>query len=146
MAPGPSTVHPRVLQALIAPLTGHKDPYFLGVMDETATLLRQVFQTRNHAVLALPATGGSGMEASLINLLEPGDTVVIGSAGFFASRMIEITRRQRDVETVVVEGEWGAPVDTQALIDAGRKHRPKVLGMVHVETSTGGEQPFDGLG
>ena len=73
--PGPSNLHPRVLQALIAPLTGHKDPYFLAVMEETSSLLRQVFKTTNRAVFALPATGGSGMEASLINLLEPGDTM-----------------------------------------------------------------------
>src|SRR5438128_12394677 len=89
MAPGPSNLHPRVIQALIAPLTGHKDPYFLSVMEQTASLLRQVFKTSNHATFALPATGGSGMEASLINLLEPGDTVVIGQAGFFAHRMVD---------------------------------------------------------
>lgn len=146
MAPGPSNVHPRVLQALSAPLTGHKDPYFLGVMDETVELMRQVFQTRNRAVLALPATGGSGMEASLVNLLEPGDTVVIGSAGFFASRMVEISRRMTGVNIVVVNGEWGNVVPVDELIQAVRRHRPKVLGMVHGETSTGVEQSFDGLG
>src|ERR1700716_3351978 len=104
MAPGPSNLNPRVLQALIAPLTGHKDPYFLAVMEETASLLRQVFRTASRAVFALPATGGSGMEASLINLLEPGDTVVIGSAGFFANRMVDICNRLHDVKTVVVSG------------------------------------------
>src|ERR671928_2030168 len=80
MAPGPSNLHPRVVQALIAPLTGHKDPYLLQLMDETTSLLRQVFETR-HTTLALPASGGSGMEAALINLLPPGDTLVIGEAG-----------------------------------------------------------------
>jgi alanine-glyoxylate transaminase/serine-glyoxylate transaminase/serine-pyruvate transaminase len=145
MAPGPSNLHPRVLQALIAPLTGHKDPYFLGVMEDTAALLRQVFKTNNRAVLALPATGGSGMEASLINLLEPGDTVVIGSAGFFANRMIDIADRLHDVNTVVVNGPWGQPVDNEQLIEAVRTHRPRVLAIVHGETSTGVEQPFDGL-
>jgi alanine-glyoxylate transaminase/serine-glyoxylate transaminase/serine-pyruvate transaminase len=90
MTPGPSNVHPRVLQALIAPLVGHKDPYFLALMEDTAALLRQVFDTSNRATLALPASGGSGMEAALINLLEPGDTVVIASAGFFAHRMVDI--------------------------------------------------------
>src|SRR2546427_345516 len=93
MAPGPSNVHPRVLQALTAPLVGHKDPSFLRAMDETAVLLRNVFQTTNAATFALPASGGSGMEAALINLLEPGDTVVVGDGGFFAHRMVDIAER-----------------------------------------------------
>src|SRR5438094_6497237 len=135
MTPGPSNVHPRVLQALSAPLVGHKDPYYLGVMEETAALLRRVFQTTNGATFALPATGGSGMEAALINLLEPGDTVVIGSAGFFAHRMVDISGRLHAVNVVVVEGAWGAPVDNNQLIDAVRTHRPRVLAIVHGETS-----------
>lgn len=145
MAPGPSNVHPRVLQAMTAPLVGHKDPYYLGVMDETADLLRAVFQTTNAATLALPATGGSGMEAALINLLEPGDTVVVGDGGFFAHRMVDIAQRLHDVKVVVVDGVWGSPVDNDRLVAAVRKHRPRVLAVVHGETSTGVEQPFDGL-
>ena len=90
MAPGPSNLPPSVLQALMRPLLGHKDPEFLTIMDETAALLRTIFQTRNRATFALPATGGSAMEASLINLLQPGDTVVIGVSGFFAERMVGI--------------------------------------------------------
>jgi alanine-glyoxylate transaminase/serine-glyoxylate transaminase/serine-pyruvate transaminase len=145
MAPGPSNVHPRVLQALIAPLVGHKDPYYLDVMDDTAALLRQVFETTNTATFALPATGGSGMEAALINLLEPGDTVVIADAGFFAHRMVDIAQRLPDVNVVVVEAPWGCPVDNERLVEAVRQHRPRVLAVVHGETSTGVEQPFDGL-
>lgn len=146
MAPGPSNLHPRVLQALIAPLIGHKDPYFLAVMEETAGLLRQVFKTQNRATLALPGTGGSGMEAALINLLEPGDTVVIGSAGFFAHRMVDISARLTGVKVVVVEAAWGSPVvDNDELVEALRRHRPRVLAVVHGETSTGVEQPFEGL-
>ena len=146
MAPGPSNLHPRVLQALIAPLTSHKDPYFLSVMEDTADLLRAVFKTDNRATLALPATGGSAMEAALINLLEPGDTVVIGVAGFFARRMVDICRRLPGVNPVVVDAAWGSPIDNAALVDAVRRQRPKVLAVVHGETSTGVEQPFDGLG
>jgi alanine-glyoxylate transaminase/serine-glyoxylate transaminase/serine-pyruvate transaminase len=146
MVPGPSNLHPRVLQALLAPLTGHKDPYFLAAMDETVDLLRQVFATENRCVIALPATGGSGMEASLVNLLEPGDTLVVGSAGFFASRMVEIARRLPDVKTIVVNSKWGAPVDRDELLAAVRRHRPRVLALVHGETSTGVEQPFEQLG
>lgn len=145
MAPGPSNVHPRVLQALIAPLVGHKDPYYLDVMEDTAVLLRRVFQTTNEATFALPATGGSGMEAALINLLEPGDTVVVGDAGFFAHRMVDIAQRLHDVKVVVVEGAWGCPVDNHRLAEAVRQHRPRVLAVVHGETSTGVEQPFDDL-
>jgi alanine-glyoxylate transaminase/serine-glyoxylate transaminase/serine-pyruvate transaminase len=145
MAPGPSNVHPRVLQALIAPLVGHKDPYYLDVMEDTAVLLRQVFQTTNEATFALPATGGSGMEAALVNLLEPGDTVVVGDAGFFAHRMVDIAQRLHDVKIEVIDGAWGCPVDNDRLVEAVRKHRPRVLAVVHGETSTGVEQPFDGL-
>src|SRR5713226_8597415 len=145
MAPGPSNVHPRVLQALSAPLVGHKDPYYLGVMDDTAALLRQVFQTTNEGTFALPATGGSGMEAALINLLEPGNTVVVGDGGFFAHRMVDIAQRLHDVKVVVVDGTWGCPVDNDRLVEAVRTHRPRVLAVVHGETSTGVEQPYDGL-
>ena len=121
MAPGPSNLHPRVLQALIAPLTGHKDPYFLALMEETADLLRQVFGTRNRAV-AGPARhrrqrhGGRRWSTCSSRATRSSSAC----AGFFASRMTEITRRLHGVRTVVVEGEWGHPVDTQRLIDAVR--------------------------
>ena len=144
MAPGPSNLHPRVIQALIAPLTGHKDPAFLAVMDETAALLRDVFQTRNRATFALPATGGSGMEACLVNLLEPGDTVVFGRAGFFAERWSSIAGRL-NLRTVTVDARWGQPVPLDQLVDAVRSHRPRLVCVVHGETSTGVEQPLDGL-
>jgi alanine-glyoxylate transaminase / serine-glyoxylate transaminase / serine-pyruvate transaminase len=145
MAPGPSNLHPRVIQALIAPLVGHKDPYFLGVLEETADLLRSAFQTRNATTLALPASGGSGMEAALVNVLEPGDTVVIANAGFFAQRMVDICMRQRDVNVVVLPAPWGEPVPMDVLVQAIREHRPRVVAVVHGETSTGVEQPLGGL-
>ncbi len=146
MAPGPSNIHPRVAQALIAPLVGHKDPYFLGLLGETASLLRTVFQTENAATFALPASGGSGMEAALVNALEPGDTVVIAMAGFFAGRMVEICHRFQGVTTIIVEGDWGKPVEHAAMLDAVRQHRPRALAVVHGETSTGVVQPLSGLG
>src|SRR5438067_13117918 len=129
MAPGPSNVHPRVLQALSAPLVGHKDPHYLDVMEDTAALLRQVFQTTNAATFALPATGGSGMEAALVNLLEPGDTVVFGRAGFFADRWVHVGRRL-NAQVVVVDAEWGQPIEQRALVEAVLKHRPRVLAVV----------------
>jgi alanine-glyoxylate transaminase/serine-glyoxylate transaminase/serine-pyruvate transaminase len=145
MAPGPSNIHPRVLQALIEPLVGHKDPSFLGALEDTAALLREVFQTRSRATFALPATGGSGMEAALVNVLEPGETVVVANAGFFAQRMVDICSRLTKVNVVVVPGAWGAPVNRDVLVDAVRQHRPRAVAVVHGETSTGIEQPLEGL-
>ncbi|HEY2596425.1 MAG TPA: aminotransferase class V-fold PLP-dependent enzyme [Chloroflexota bacterium] len=145
MTPGPSNIHPRVIQALIEPLVGHKDPSFLAALEETAALLRDVFQTGNDATFALPASGGSGMEAALVNVLEPGDTVVIANAGFFAQRMVDICARLPEVKVVVVPGAWGSPVDRQLLDDAIRQHQPRAVAVVHGETSTGVEQPLGGL-
>ena len=145
MAPGPSNVHPRVIQALIEPLVGHKDPSFLDALEQTAALLRDVFQTRNRATFALPATGGSGMEAALVNVLEPGDTVVVANAGFFAQRMVDICRRLTGINVVVVPGAWGTPVDRDLLLDAVRQHHPRAVAVVHGETSTGIEQPLESL-
>ncbi len=145
MAPGPSNIHSRVIQALSSPILGHKDPLFLAIMEDTSRLLRTLFQTQNTATFGLPATGGSAMEAALINLLQPGDTVVIGRAGFFAERLVGIARRLQGVETVIVDAPWGEAIDPQQLIHAVVQHRPRVLAMVHGETSTGVEQPLAGL-
>ena len=138
-------MHPRVIQALIAPLVGHKDPYFLDLLERTAELLRMVFQTANVATFALPTTGGGGMEASLVNLLEPGDTLLVGEAGFFAHRMVEIGARLPGVKVVTIQAPWGAALDVDMLVEALRQHRPRVLALVHGETSTGVEQSFRGV-
>jgi alanine-glyoxylate transaminase/serine-glyoxylate transaminase/serine-pyruvate transaminase len=114
-------------------------------MDETAELLRGVFQTGNRATFALPATGGSAMDAALLNLLEPSDTVVIGRSGFFADRMVAIARRLVR-QVITVDSEWGAPIDYETLAHAVREHHPRVLALVHGETSTGVEQPLRDLG
>jgi alanine-glyoxylate transaminase/serine-glyoxylate transaminase/serine-pyruvate transaminase len=114
-------------------------------MEETAALLREVFQTGNRATFALPATGGSGMEGALVNVLEPGDTVVIGNAGFFAQRMVDICTRLAGVKVVVVAGAWGEPVDRDALVEAIEQHQPRAVAVVHGETSTGVLQPLEGL-
>lgn len=145
MAPGPSNIHPRVMQAMSAPLLGHKDPVFLEIMDEVVVLLREVFGTSNAATFALPATGGSGMEAGLVNLLEPGDTVVIGRAGFFADRMVQIAERL-DARAVVVDAPWGQAVDVDEVVRAVRDNGARVAALVHGETSSGVLQPLDGLG
>jgi len=106
--------------------------------------LRLLFRTGNAGTFALPGTGGSGMDAALVNLVEPGDTVLIARAGFFADRMVGIARRLTD-HVVVLDAEWGQIVPLERLMEAVRKHRPRVLAVVHGETSTGVEQPLDGL-
>lgn len=142
MAPGPTNLPPQVVQAMMAPLTGHKDPYYLDVMDDVAALLRYVFQTHNPTTLVVQGTGGAGMEASLVNMVEPGDTVVVGVAGLFGQRIVEIAGRC-GAKVVTVEAEWGRPVDPDDLRRAALQNRPKVIALVHGETSTGVEQPVE---
>lgn len=145
MVPGPSNLHPRVARALAAPIASHKDPAVLAIMDEIVEHLRRVFVTRNRATFVLPASGGSGMDAALLNLVEPGDTVVVGRAGFFAHRMVGIAERL-GARVVVVDAPWGQALDPRALVQAVRQHGARVLATVHGETSTGVEHPLHGLG
>lgn len=145
LAPGPTCLPPAVLQALIAPLTGHKDPVFLGVMDETAQLLRFVYQTRNRASLSLPGTGGAGMEAALSNLIQPGDTAVVCINGLFGERMAEMVSRLGG-RAVAVRAPWGRAVDPDDVRRAMRSAKARVVAAIHGETSTGVEQPMDEIG
>ena len=142
MAPGPTNLPPAVQQALLSPLTGHKDPVYLRVMDQTAEFLRQVFQTRNALTLALPGTGGAGMEAGLVNLLEPGERVVIGVNGLFGERMVEIARRL-GAEVVPIQVPWGAIIPAEAIERELRAKPTKLVILVHGETSTGVLQPVE---
>ena len=93
MGPGPSDIHPSVLAAMAAPTVGHLDPYFLKVMDEVQSMLRQVFQTTNHMTMAISGTGSAGMETCVVNLIEPGDRMVVGVNGVFGGRMAEVAER-----------------------------------------------------
>jgi alanine-glyoxylate transaminase/serine-glyoxylate transaminase/serine-pyruvate transaminase len=145
MAPGPTNLPPAVLQALASPLTGHKDPVYLRVMDETADLLRQTFVSRNAVTLALPGTGGAGMEACLVNLLEPGDRVLIGVNGLFGERMVEIARRN-GADVVPLQAEWGQIIDPDVLRRTLGEKRTKLVALVHGETSTGVLQPSADIG
>ena len=144
MGPGPSDVHPRVLQAMAKPILGHLDPDFLRGMDDVREMLRIVFQTSNTMTLPISATGTAGMEAAICNVVEPGDTVVIAINGYFGNRMADIASRcGAEVRTVTFP--WGMPVgpDLSALEDEMRKHRSvKALGVVHGETSTGVLSPL----
>jgi alanine-glyoxylate transaminase / serine-glyoxylate transaminase / serine-pyruvate transaminase len=130
---------------MTTPLVGHLDPYFLQIMDEVREMLRQAFQTRNQLTLLISATGMAGMETCFVNLVEPGDRVVLGVIGFFGQRMVEVASRT-GAELTVLERPWGEVFDLNQIREVLLKVRPKVLGIVHAETSTGAWQPIEELG
>lgn len=134
MGPGPSNPYPESVAALTRPMLGHLDPEFLGVLDETCARLREVFQTENSLTLPVSGTGSAGMEAALMNVVHPGDVVVVGVNGLFGERMCEVVARQ-GAEVLRVEAAWGEPLDPEAVLAAHSK--PAVIALVHAETSTG---------
>ena len=137
LGPGPSNVYPEVATAAARPLLGHLDPEFLALLDDTAARLRAVFRTRNALTLPISGTGSAGMEACFVNLLERGDTAIVGVNGVFGERMCEVARRC-GAEVVRVDEPWGRAIDPQRLLDAQRAHpEARVLAVVHAETSTG---------
>ena len=139
LGPGPSDVHQRVLDAMARPTIGHLDPCFSEMLEELKTLLRYAFQTKNELTFALSAPGMIGMESAFVNLVEPGDKVIVCSNGVFGRRMIENVLRCRG-ELVTVEDAWGKPVDPQKLEDALKANPDtKVVAFVHAETSTGAQ-------
>ncbi len=140
LGPGPSNVSSRVLEAMSLPLIGHLDPSFLEIMDEVQAQLRTLFGTRNPFTLPISATGSAGMEACLVNLLEPGDRIVVGVNGVFGTRMCEVARRA-GAEVTTVEATWGTPLDPAAMTHAIERVQPHVVSFVHAETSTGVCQP-----
>ncbi|MBI4553554.1 MAG: alanine--glyoxylate aminotransferase family protein [Candidatus Latescibacteria bacterium] len=142
MGPGPSDVHPRVLQAMIAPLVGHLDPYFLKVMDETKALLQYVFETTNEFAIPVSGTGSAGMETCLCNLIEPGDEVVVCVGGYFADRMCQMVERCGG-RLIRMAGAWGKPFAPDEIAKRLQTCHPKLVAIVHAETSTGVLQPLD---
>jgi alanine-glyoxylate transaminase/serine-glyoxylate transaminase/serine-pyruvate transaminase len=137
LGPGPSNPYPEVMEAFQRPVLGHLDPDFLLVLDEIADRLRIAFRTANALTLPMSGTGSAGMETCFVNLVEPGDTVIIGVNGVFGERMCEVARRC-GAEVVRVESPWGRAVDPQRLLDAQREHPgARLLAVVHAETSTG---------
>ena len=143
LGPGPSNTSPRVLQAMMSPMIGYADPEFMVVLDEVSELLRLVFQTEDGLAIALPGTGSAGMQAGLNSLLEPGDTVVICSCGYFGERMADMAERL-GANAVVLRGEWGRPFPPEMLEEELGKHDSvKMVSVVHAETSTGVLQPLD---
>lgn len=142
MGPGPSDTHPQVLSALGASTVGHLDPFFLQIMNELQSMLRQVFQTENELTLAVSGTGSSGMEACVVNLIEPGDKMVVCVNGVFGGRMADVAERA-GAEVVTLERPFGEVFSPAEIEAAVKEHSPKVLGIVHAETSTGALQPLE---
>ncbi|MDQ1533686.1 MAG: alanine-glyoxylate transaminase / serine-glyoxylate transaminase / serine-pyruvate transaminase, partial [Actinomycetota bacterium] len=143
MGPGPSNPYPEVAAAFARPLLGHLDPEFLILLDETCDRLRLVFQTTNELTLPISGTGSAGMEAAFVNLVGPGDVAVVGVNGVFGERMCDVVSRC-GAEVVRVEAPWGRALDPQQLLDA--HPHPKVIAVVHAETSTGVRNDIEPLG
>jgi alanine-glyoxylate transaminase/serine-glyoxylate transaminase/serine-pyruvate transaminase len=144
MGPGPSDVHPRVLQALSSPTVGHLDPYYLQLMNDMQSMLRALFRTENPMTMAVSATGSAGMESTVVNLIEPGDSMVVCVNGVFGERMVDVATRA-GAKVTRVDKPWGdifEPDDLKAAIAAAK---PKVVGIVMAETSTGALQPIEAV-
>jgi alanine-glyoxylate transaminase/serine-glyoxylate transaminase/serine-pyruvate transaminase len=139
MGPGPSDVHPRILEAMSRPTIGHLDPAFVGMMEEVKELLQYAFQTKNQLTLPVSAPGSAGMESCFVNLVEPGDKVIVCQNGVFGGRMKENVERCGG-EAVMVQDAWGRAVDPQKVEDALKANPDaKVVAFVHAETSTGAQ-------
>lgn len=139
LGPGPSDVSPRVLNAMARPTIGHLDPDFIRMMDEIKCLLQYAFQTRNDLTMPVSAPGSTGMEACFVNLVEPGDKVIVCQNGVFGGRMKENVERCGATAIMVVD-DWGKPVDPSKVEDALKTHTDaRLLAFVHAETSTGAQ-------
>jgi len=145
LGPGPSDAHPRVLTAMTTPLLGHLDPQFLQIMTETQELMRLAFRTTNRLTFPVSATGMAGMETCIVNLIEPGDSLVVCAKGFFGQRMIDVGGRS-GAKLTVLEQKWGEAFDLDRIRETLKTVRPKALAIVNAETSTGVLQPIAELG
>lgn len=142
LGPGPSSIHSRVQMAMLAPIVGHLDPYFITIMEDTMELLRNLFRTKNKLTFPISGTGSAGMEASFCNFLEPGDVAVIGVNGLFGERMVDNARRC-GARVVPVTADWGRIIEPEVIKDALQAEKQvKLLALVHAETSTGVLQPL----
>ena len=144
LGPGPSNVPPRVLSALGMPPVGHLDPEFVSLMDEMQGLLRQVFRTENPMTLAVSGTGSAGMEAVVVNLIEPGERMLVCVNGVFGGRMVDVAERA-GAEVTAIDRPWGEVFDPSEVEEAIKRTRPKLVGIVHAETSTGAHQPIEAI-
>ncbi len=145
MGPGPSDVHPRILEALSRPTIGHLDPAFINLMDELKELLQYAFQTKNTLTMPVSAPGSAGMETCFVNLVEPGDKVIVCQNGVFGGRMKENVERCGGLP-VMVEDAWGEAIDSTKLEDALKVNSDaRIVAMVHAETSTGAQSDVAAL-
>ncbi len=142
LGPGPSDIHPRVLQAIGKNTVGHLDPYYLQLMDNLRGMLQRLFRTQNRMTMAVSATGSAGMEATVVNLIEPGDSMVVGVNGVFGARMCDVAERA-GARVTKVERPWGEVFTADEIQAACESAQPKVVGIVMAETSTGAYQPID---
>src|SRR4030095_916918 len=142
MGPGPSDVAPSVLKAMSAPLLGHLDPVFVKMMDEIKGMLREVLLTKNEMTFPISGTGSAGMEFCCVNLIEPGDEVVVGVNGVFGGRMVDVAERC-GARVIKVESPWGRIIEADQIAQALRRWRPKIVAIVHAETSTGALTPVE---
>jgi alanine-glyoxylate transaminase / serine-glyoxylate transaminase / serine-pyruvate transaminase len=142
LGPGPSNIHPRVQMAMLAPMIGHLDPYFVTIMEDTTKMLRKVLGTRNELTFPISGTGSAGMEAGFDNFLEPGDVAIIGSSGLFGDRMIDNAQRT-GAHVIPVNADWGNIIEPDAIEKALKAQKKvKLVAVVHAETSTGALQPL----
>src|SRR6185436_413665 len=144
--PGPTNVDPAALQAMRKPMLGHLDPEMHEILLDLVGMLRELWRAEGGLVLPLQSTGTSGMEAGLANLVEPGETVIVGVNGYFGARIAEMARRC-GAEVVEVAADWGEHVPNACLLNALDEHpHARLLAVVHGETSTGCEHPLEMLG
>ncbi len=144
LGPGPANVHPRVLGALSVPPVGHLDPTFLELMDELCSLLRYAWQTENKMTIAVSGTGSAAMEATLANSVEPGDVVLVGVKGYFGHRLVDMAGRY-GADVKQINKPWGEAFNLEEIKAGLETYKPKVLALVHAETSTGVRQPLEGV-
>ena len=146
LGPGPSMVHPRVLRAMSTPLIGHLDSEFLIIMNEIQELLRWLFRTQNALTIPISGTGSAAMEASIVNLVEPGDSVIVGINGVFGTRLASMVERCGG-RVHRIEVPWGHPIDPEQIEQLLNTAAPiKAVAVVHAETSTGTLQPLETIG
>lgn len=141
---GPSNIHPRVMKAMMSPIVGHLDPFFIEVMDETKKLISKAFKTQNKFSLPISGTGTAGMEASIINIVEEGDEVIVGANGYFAERMVEMVQRCGGIP-IPIKKRWGDIILTSEIEESFKNSNAKIVALVHAETSTGALQPLQDI-
>ncbi|MEX2549258.1 MAG: aminotransferase class V-fold PLP-dependent enzyme [Nitriliruptoraceae bacterium] len=146
LGPGPSPVHRDVLAAQSRGMVGHLDPWFLEAADQIADMLRALFRTENRLTFAVSGTGSAGMEAAVVNVVEPGETVIVGVNGVFGARLADTARRV-GAEVVTLEEPWGRTIPTDRVAEAVADHPDaRAVALVHAETSTGAHQPLEEIG